>query len=292
MKIGIDFDDVIVDLVSRWLELYNKDWNDDLTNLEINDWDISRFVKPVCGDKIYDYLDRPELYDNISFIPGAIETIQKLKSENHEIFVITSYDHPSKYIILKNNNIVDDKNHYIVTDEKWLCDIDVLLDDNLSICMKCDKRIKSFVFDRPHNRNKFANKQARVFSWNEFYQKIQELVKMNEEKNIYNYDVSKGGIKNDQGKLLWALLPHEATKEIVKVMTYGATKYEPYNWAKGMPYSRVYSALLRHLTAWWSGEDKDEETGLSHLAHAGCCLLFLLSYEIWNYKNWDDRYKK
>jgi len=35
---------------------------------------------------------------------------------------------------------------------------------------------------------------------------------------------------------------------------------------------------LRHLTAWWAGEDLDPESGLHHLAHAACCLMFLLEY--------------
>ncbi len=39
---------------------------------------------------------------------------------------------------------------------------------------------------------------------------------------------------------------------------------------------RYYEALIRHVTAWWCGESCDKDDGLHHLAHAGCCLLFLL----------------
>ena len=60
------------------------------------------------------------------------------------------------------------------------------------------------------------------------------------------------------------------------------------NWEKGMDWSRVYGALLRHLFSWWRGYDKDPETGLSHLAHAGCCVLFLLAYTLRNVGK-DDR---
>ena len=52
------------------------------------------------------------------------------------------------------------------------------------------------------------------------------------------------------------------------------------NWEKGMKWGRPVGALMRHMWAWWQGEDKDAETGLSHLAHAACCILFLLSYEL------------
>lgn len=50
------------------------------------------------------------------------------------------------------------------------------------------------------------------------------------------------------------------------------------NWEKGMDWSRVYSSLSRHLLSWWSGEDNDPETGLSHLSHIGCNIAFLIAY--------------
>jgi hypothetical protein len=44
------------------------------------------------------------------------------------------------------------------------------------------------------------------------------------------------------------------------------------------------------MFAWWRGEDTDPETGLSHLAHAGCCLMFLMEYQR-NSWGTDDRLK-
>lgn len=87
------------------------------------------------------------------------------------------------------------------------------------------------------------------------------------------------GRKDDGGKLPLHLLPPDAIVEIAKVLDFGAKKYAPRNWEKGMSWSRPYAALMRHMFAWWAGEKADPETGLSHLAHAGCCLFFLLSYE-------------
>lgn len=76
--------------------------------------------------------------------------------------------------------------------------------------------------------------------------------------------------------------------EIAKVLDFGAKKYDSWNWSKGIAWSRVYGALLRHLFAWWRGEDRDPESGLSHLAHAGCCLVFLLQYNLTR-RSYDDR---
>lgn len=87
------------------------------------------------------------------------------------------------------------------------------------------------------------------------------------------------GVKYDQGKLPWHLLPGDAVEPVLRVLSYGADKYAPRNWEKGMAWSRPFGAMMRHMWAWWMGEDKDKETGETHLAHAACCLLFLLAYE-------------
>jgi hypothetical protein len=88
------------------------------------------------------------------------------------------------------------------------------------------------------------------------------------------------GVKHDGGKAPWHLLPFDAVRCIVAVLAFGAGKYAERNWEQGMDWSRVFGALMRHLTAWWEGERKDPETGMSHLWHAGCCVLFLIAYEL------------
>jgi hypothetical protein len=101
------------------------------------------------------------------------------------------------------------------------------------------------------------------------------------------------GTKFDEGKLPLDLWSPYAIEETARVLAFGAIKYEPHNWAKGISYRRVFGALLRHLWAFWRGEEYDDEWGLHHLAHAMCCLMFLLHYEVGpkDYTQFDDRYK-
>lgn len=98
------------------------------------------------------------------------------------------------------------------------------------------------------------------------------------------------GIKHDQEKPDYSLLSPIALNQIVEVLTYGKTKYTAHNWRRGFQFSRLIAACFRHLFAWLGGEDLDPETGLSHLAHAVCCLLFLLELSITK-PELDDRYK-
>lgn len=93
-------------------------------------------------------------------------------------------------------------------------------------------------------------------------------------------DPTVEGVKNDHGKLPYHLLPSDAVENILLVLQYGAAKYGDRNWELGMDWSRPFSACMRHLWAWWRGEPYDSETGISHLAHAGCCILFLIGYEL------------
>lgn len=110
-----------------------------------------------------------------------------------------------------------------------------------------------------------------------------------QELNI-SKDSPKTGVKFDAGKPPLALLSGAALTEVAKVLEFGAKKYAAHNWKGGFAWTRLASAALRHLFAWIGGEDKDPETGLSHLGHAICCLMFLLDFEV-NHLGQDDRYK-
>lgn len=109
--------------------------------------------------------------------------------------------------------------------------------------------------------------------------------------------MKKGGpleekdLKKDAGKLPYDLLPLDAVEELTKIYQMGANKYAPHSWEQGMRYSRVYAALLRHLFAWWRGEDKDQESGLSHMAHVAWNALALLTYTLRGKTEYDDRPK-
>ena len=88
------------------------------------------------------------------------------------------------------------------------------------------------------------------------------------------------GRKDDSAKRRYSLLPKGTVNSVVDVLEFGSKKYADNNWQK-VPNAknRYYDAALRHIDAWFSGEIKDSETGLPHLAHAICCLMFLMWFD-------------
>jgi len=86
------------------------------------------------------------------------------------------------------------------------------------------------------------------------------------------------GVKFDDNKPQWDLIPKGTLVQVVNVLTFGAKKYSPDNWMKVAP-TRYYNAMMRHIDAWRQGERIDPETECNHLAHAICCALFLLWFD-------------
>lgn len=102
--------------------------------------------------------------------------------------------------------------------------------------------------------------------------------------------MSNQPLKYDDAKVRLELIPPEFLWATGRGLTYGAKKYAAGNWAtgEGFEWSRLYGALLRHLTAWNQGEDVDKESGNSHLDHAACMLAFLIAH-VERRKGTDDR---
>ena len=84
--------------------------------------------------------------------------------------------------------------------------------------------------------------------------------------------------RHNAGKPPYGQIPLCALESGLRVFAYGAKKYEQWNWAKGMRWSVPYECMLRHLDAWYRGEDLDPESGLTHLGHVMCNLVMLEIY--------------
>lgn len=100
--------------------------------------------------------------------------------------------------------------------------------------------------------------------------------------------MTKAAEKWDSEKVRFDLIPARPLFEIAEILTFGAKKYGDRNWESGFRWGRLFAACMRHLWAWWGGEEFDQESGRSHLAHAACCLVMLME-TVHRFPEHDDR---
>jgi hypothetical protein len=166
--------------------------------------------------------------------------------------------------------------------------------------MKKEELVSGKIYFHPeYGRIKFEqfNAITKAYDFNDISSKFLVVLEEEEISELKEDKQNDTGMKFDGEKLRWGLLPDSAIREIVKVLTFGAKKYAPNNWklVRGRRW-RYYDALMRHLIAWKEdanyGRDRekiyDKESGFMHLAHAGCCLLFLLWCDLFPSKDDED----
>lgn len=96
-------------------------------------------------------------------------------------------------------------------------------------------------------------------------------------------------MRSNAGKLQWSLVDFESLEDLVRVLEFGAEKYERDNWKKGLPVTKIYDSLMRHIIAFFNKiEDVDPESGVNHIGHMMANVMFL-AYMYKNKKELDDR---
>lgn len=173
--IGIDIDDVILDLVSNWLKFYNIDFDDNLKRKDITDWNIAKFVKSKAKQKIYDYVKSPDIYNEVKPIKDSLWGVNTLKSLGYRVIYITVNNYGNaKYNWLLNYGYMESGKDFVSTEDKSLIKAEILLDDNFKNIKNFDG--EGFLFSKPWNiKYKYEN---RVNSWKEFILKVKAMEKI------------------------------------------------------------------------------------------------------------------
>lgn len=104
-------------------------------------------------------------------------------------------------------------------------------------------------------------------------------------------DPETTGVKYDDNKHRYDLIPPYPLDRLAEVYTIGAKKYADRNWEKGLAWGRVFAAMMRHAWKWWTGERFDQESGQHHLASVAWCAFALMEYEK-THPEMDDRPKE
>jgi 5'(3')-deoxyribonucleotidase len=160
----IDVDSTVCDLVTPWIEVYNSDYHDNLQYDQISDYDLTVFVKPSCGKKIYNYLLDGGLYWATKPIPGALNGITKLRKKGYRpIFVTVDNYCNQKYEWLVREGFVNDSKDFVVTKDKSLIPALAIVDDNPRYLKDANATYR-IMYNQPWNQ---FEEYDRAMDWDE-----------------------------------------------------------------------------------------------------------------------------
>jgi 5'(3')-deoxyribonucleotidase len=168
----VDVDDVCALLGDTWLKRYNEDWDDTLTIEQLTDWDISKFVKPECGQHIFDYLNFPEIYNSVKPREGSIEGVHALRKIGYRVVFATSTPEPvrgKKLRWLEHWGYEPNRRDYVEIEDKSLLLADFLIDDRWENISTFDGM--GVLFTRPWNATRAWPFRAK--NWDDVVQMAQ-----------------------------------------------------------------------------------------------------------------------
>ncbi len=176
LTILVDMDDVLEHLLSAWILALNERHGLSVQLDDVTDWDVSLSFPTLTKQQVFAPLCRDDFWRTVQPIDGAADTLQKLISDGHTVYIVTS----SRYENLqaKMNDALFQYfpflkwSDVIITMHKQLIRGDVLIDDGVHNLEGGD--YFKILMDMPHNRNYNAEKNGmhRVKSWDEIYELI------------------------------------------------------------------------------------------------------------------------
>lgn len=180
MVVLLDMDNVVADLMSKWLEIYNNEYNDNLKAEEINTWKIETLARKCSPEQFHEIVTRSGFFADLTVLPNAIEVTRRLQQAGHDLYFVTAtpYDNPTggfdKQNWVEKHFPHIGKSRVIQTHNKQMIKGDILFDDGPTNLINFPN-IK-IAMDFPYNRNIIVN--YRVSNWLEF-EKCISLIQLN-----------------------------------------------------------------------------------------------------------------
>ena len=154
--IGCDIDGVVANLLKRWVHIYNTDYNDSLDWEKIDEWDVSKFVKPECGKSIFQYLLDKRLYNDVEPVDNAVWGINKIRDFGYRFVFITHSPIQTagcKFDWLNTVGIKTLSKDYIEAEDKSFFATKWLVEDSPTTLANTHPSTIPVAFTTPYNKN-------------------------------------------------------------------------------------------------------------------------------------------
>lgn len=171
-KLAVDIDNTIWDLVSPWIDLYNKSYDDNIRYEDIIRYDFFNITSKASKEEILNFLSTDELWNSVEPYKESYEYLEKLNNE-YELYIVTntSYKTPkSKFDRLFSLFPFLNEDQLIIISNKQLLNIDIMVDDCVDH-LHGGNFIKLLI-DSPYNRNGCIDK---------------EIIRVKDLKDVYMY---------------------------------------------------------------------------------------------------------
>lgn len=281
MRILIDVDDVIIDLVTEWLRIFSEVTGHQVSKQVIKSWDILSYIPEGEGKAFMDILDRADLYDEAVQIPYAVHSIKQLIEDGAEVLFVTANTNPTQVKWLYRHGLPD--NAHVVAANKSIIKGDVLIDDNMQNLINFPG--EKILFSQPWNDGEdigdginpksfhFANNWADVMA-------ILEKIQASPVKDDLGLSplaptvVNANGGKQSELRYAFDLIDPLPMFTMANILYEGADKYGAWNWRR-ISVEENLNHALSHIFAHMAGDGTDD-----HLGHAFCRLHFALSMHL------------
>lgn len=186
MTILVDMDDVLEQLVKGWVEYLNERYGIHASPDDITEWNMERNFPTLTAEQVYGAIHEDDLWDHVYPMPGAVEALEKLIREGHQVYVVTATEYQS--LRAKMEKVLFRYFPYlswrqvIITQNKHMIKGDVLIDDgphNLQ-----GGEYKKILFHATHNSafDEHTVGAIRVYNWQETYDEVQRIAREAERK--------------------------------------------------------------------------------------------------------------
>ncbi len=180
MNLGFDIDGVISNFTTQFTDIIQRKYGFRLTDRDMYSYDVN-LVLGITKDEVADIVTET-LKSDLPLNPMAKETLDKLASEGHNIFLLTArsdalIDHTSRWLNLKG--VTHNGLFHLKTGEKYLADIsvDIVVEDNLEEALELTRKVKHvLLYDQPWNKTKnIKGLLKRVHDWSEIYEEVHKI---------------------------------------------------------------------------------------------------------------------
>ena len=193
MKIGIDLDSVVANIMTPLIDFHNKNYK---TNLKLSDHTtfyiekIWKCTEIEAINRIFEFY-QSDFMDKIKPMPGSLDSINYL-SKIHELHIITSRPYitdtitnrwvekyfPNNFKTINHTNQGGKKDSHKINKSEVVkrLGISLFIEDHLDFAYDCATlNIKILLMNMPWNQTKKLPKNIeRVYSWKEIINKIKK----------------------------------------------------------------------------------------------------------------------